>query len=153
LEKILISACFLGENVRYNGQTESLQHQILNQWLKQGRVVRVCPEVAGGLPVPRPAAEIDRINQRIITKQGEDVTDAFEHGAQKALSICLNNNIKFALLKESSPSCGSQTIYDGQFRGQKIAGQGATTKLLREHGIEVYSEENIQALITRIESS
>jgi uncharacterized protein YbbK (DUF523 family) len=153
LEKILVSACLLGENVRYNGQTKPLFNKMLDLWSLEGRVIRVCPEVAGGLPVPRPAAEIDREHNKIYTQQGIDVTEAFLSGAKKALDLCLKHKIKYALLKESSPSCGSLTIYDGSFSGTKIAGEGATTQLLRAHGIKVFSEQTIDDLIALVSNS
>lgn len=150
MQRILVSACLLGENVRYDGQAKPMFNKMLDLWSLEGRVVRVCPEVAGGLPVPRPAAEINNNNNRIYTQQAIDVTDAFVSGAQKALDLCLKHNIKYALLKESSPSCGSNTIYDGSFSGRKISGEGVTAQLLRAHGIKVFSEKNINDLITLI---
>lgn len=153
MEKILVSACLLGENVRYNGLTKPIFNKTLDLWSLEGRIIRICPEVAGGLPVPRPAAEINSNNNRVYTQQGIDVSDAFISGAQKALALCQRYNIRYALLKESSPSCGSQTIYDGRFSGEKIVGEGATTQLLRKHGISVFSEQNIDSLIALISDS
>lgn len=104
-------------------------------------------EVSGGLPVPRAAAE-QQATGLVITQAGVDVTDAFTRGANIALSLCETHNIRYALLKESSPSCGSNTIYDGSFSHRKIPGQGVTAALLSAHGIKVFSEENIDQLIT-----
>lgn len=151
MEKIFISACFMGENVRYDGGHQSLTHQAIIQWKEQNRLVSGCPECLGGLPVPRPPAEIQQKNQNIITITGKDVTDSFHSGALKALEICLKHNIKYALLKESSPSCGSTTIYNGLFSNTKIEGQGVTAQLLTKHGITVFSEKTIDVLITKIE--
>ncbi len=153
LDKILISACFLGERVRYNGEIKSLQDELLNKWHQQGRLISVCPEVISGLPVPRPAAEIDQKTRQVITIENNDITNQFELGAKKALRLCHMHNIRFALLKESSPSCGSSNIYDGTFTQKKIAGQGKTTELLRENGIQVFSEHTIKALAEVIRAS
>lgn len=153
LGKILISGCFLGQRVRYNGEIKPLINELLTLWQQQARLISICPEVISGLPVPRPPAEIDLISGKVITVEGDDVTDKFNRGAQQALTLCQQHNIKFALLKESSPSCGSNTIYDGSFSQQKIIGEGVTTRLLRQHGIKVYSEDSIEALAEQIKSS
>lgn len=148
MDKILISACFLGANVRYNAIKKPLPHALVGLWRQQGRLISVCPEVAGGLPVPRPAAEIQHIDGQlqVVTKQQQNVSQAFSLGAEQALALCQSHNIRFALLKESSPSCGSETIYDGTFSGIKIAGQGVTTRLLEQNGIKVFSERGIEQL-------
>ena len=137
----------LGENVRYNGVTKKLEHQVLKQWQAENRFVVICPEVVGGLSTPRAPAEYNKQLDKVITTTGVDVTDAFHLGAKAALTLCQNHHIEFALLKESSPSCGSHTIYDGSFSQQKVAGAGITTQLLRKNNIRVYSEENIAELI------
>ncbi|KTF09814.1 DUF523 domain-containing protein [Pseudoalteromonas sp. H105] len=145
MEKILVSSCLLGKPVRYDGTGHTLSHPQITTWQLQGRIVPLCPEVAGGLPTPRPAAEI--IEHRVMTIEGGDVTTAFKLGAQKALQICMFHNIRFALLKESSPSCGRNTIYDGTHKGNKIAGMGLTAEILVNNGIEVFSESQMPALI------
>ncbi len=144
MEKILVSACFLGANVRYNGVAKPIYLTKLKLWLTQGRLITVCPEIAGGLSVPRAPAEIQ--DEMVIDSEGKDVTTAFLAGAQHALTLCKHHNIKYALLKESSPSCGSNDIYDGSFTGQKIAGKGITTQLLEANGINVYSEKTVSDL-------
>jgi len=146
IDKILISACFLGERVRYNGIAQQLSSKLLQQWKKQGRLIPICPEVISGLPVPRPPAEINQSTKKVMTIESVDVTKQFTQGAQQALLLCQQYNIKFALLKESSPSCGSNTIYDGTFSQKKINGEGMTTTLLREHGIQVFCENSIETL-------
>ena len=146
MEKILISACFLGEKVRYDGKIKTLTNPLLNRWNSEQRLVVVCPEVCGGLPVPRPAAEINQQSQQVVTEQGNNVSQYFILGAEQALVLCKKHAIKFALLKESSPSCGSQWIYDGTFTQQKITGQGVTAQLLIKNGIKVFSEDNIDQL-------
>ena len=143
--KVLVSSCLLGEPVRYDGKSKPVSHQILHQWQSQGLIVSFCPEVAGGLPTPRPAAEISH-EGRVLTAHAIDVTDAFLLGAQKALSLCLKNNIKFALLKEGSPSCGRNEIYDGSHQNKKISGMGLTAELLEKNGIKVFSEFQIEVL-------
>jgi len=150
IEKILISACFLGERVRYNGIVQRLSSQLLQQWKTQGRLVAICPEVISGLPVPRPPAEINQSTKKVMTIESVDVTEHFTQGAQQALLLCQQHNIKFAILKESSPSCGSSTIYDGTFSQKKINGEGMTTTLLREHGIQVFCENSIENLAVLI---
>lgn len=145
-EKILISRCLLGDNVRYDSKTIPLKHKLLNIWQKQNRIVPICPEVAGGLSVPREPAEQQPNSERIVTISGVDVSQQFNLGAKIALSLCRQHNIRFAVLKESSPSCGSTLIYDGTFSNHKVEGQGATTKLLIKKGIYVFSENNLQEL-------
>jgi len=156
MDKIFISACFMGENVRYDGRNQSqdkntLFSKAIEKWRKEQRLVSGCPECLGGLSVPRDPAEIQQKNQRVITINNTDVTEQFYQGALKTLNICLENKIKFALLKESSPSCGSHYIYNGDFSNTKIKGQGVTTKLLLEHGILVFSEKNIESLIACVQ--
>ena len=150
--KILVSACFLGEKVRYDGKDQSLLNETLLQWQKNKQVVSFCPEVAGGLSVPRQPAEIQPKSQRILTCDGVDVSEQFNKGAQRALVLCQQHNISFALLKESSPSCGSTSIYDGTFTDKKINGEGVTTALLRKNGIRVFSEKSISLLMAEVAS-
>ena len=141
MQKILISACLLGEKVRFDGKSKGINAEILAIWQAEHRLVPLCPEVAGGLPVPRAAAEIQ--GEAVINMLGEDVTQAFEQGAQLALKICQQQHIRVAILKEGSPSCGSHQINDGTFTHTKIAGQGITARLLKRHGIKVFSEHQI----------
>jgi uncharacterized protein YbbK (DUF523 family) len=141
--RILVSACLLGDTVRYNGKDSTAASARLDQWLAEGRVVRFCPEVAGGLGVPRPPAEI--VGGRLLTQAGRDVTDAFEAGARLALECAVAHGVRVAILKEGSPSCGTHRINDGTFSGRKIEGQGVTAALLERHGIHVFSEEEIEA--------
>jgi uncharacterized protein YbbK (DUF523 family) len=146
--RVLVSACLLGERVRYNGADAASGSRILEQWLSQGRVVPFCPEVAGGLGVPRPAAEIQGLGGQsvldgtghVLTRAGDDVTPAFCRGAALALQAALERGVRLAVLKEGSPSCGSGFIYDGSFSSQRQAGQGVTAALLERHGIQVFSE-------------
>ncbi len=148
MHKILVSSCLLGQPVRYDGQSKGLTSNMLTQWLQEKRVVAFCPEVAGGLPTPRPPAEINL--EKVIAVTGEDVTDEFQLGAEKALALCKSQQIKFALLKESSPSCGRNTIYDGSHRGVKVAGMGLTAEKLVKAGIQVFSEEQLPELMAAL---
>ena len=143
MQKILISACLLGENVRYDAKKCKNGSKIIEKWQKSGRVIPLCPEVAGGLPVPRLPAEI-QADGRIINIEREDVTEAFNQGAQRALDLCREHDIAIAILKEGSPSCGSSRINDGDFSGNKIPGVGITARLLRDNGIRVFSEYELE---------
>lgn len=157
MQKILVSACLLGEKVRYDGKA-CATHGLLDTWASQGRIVSLCPEMAGGLPVPRDPAEIQEGDadavlrgKGVVKKQdGSDVTDAFIAGAERALAQCWEHNIKIAILKEGSPSCGSKRVNDGRFVGDKIPGQGVTTALLTRHGISVFNEEELEAAARRL---
>jgi len=149
MQKILVSACLLGEKVRYDGKILATTLSLLSLWRSQNRLVSICPEVSGGLSVPREPAELQK-NGEIITISNVNVSAAFQQGAKQALQLCLQYNIQFAILKESSPSCGSTLIYDGTFSGKKITGQGCTTALLRKHNIEVFSELTIEKLAKRL---
>jgi uncharacterized protein YbbK (DUF523 family) len=150
--RVLVSACLLGEKVRYNGADATSGSRILTEWLSEGRIVRFCPEVAGGLGVPRPAAEIRGLagesvwagRGQVVTQEGEDVTSAFVRGADLALETALAQGVRLAVLKDGSPSCGSGFIYDGSFRGQRRAGMGVTTARLEQRGIRVFSELRLE---------
>ena len=143
MEKILISACLVGDNVKYNGGN-NLSPKI-EALLEKYELIPFCPEVEGGLSIPRSPAE--RINGRVINQDGDDVTDAYLRGAELAFNICLYLKIKKAILKEKSPSCGSKIIYDGSFSHKEIPGMGVTAEYLKEKGIEVYSEDDIDSLL------
>lgn len=152
MERILVSGCLLGEAVRYNGGNKRCEDEILQKWIEEGRVVSVCPEVAGGLGIPRPPAEIVNgagglkvLNNtaKVLDFNGRDVSEEFIKGAKYALELAKSKNIKIAILKEGSPSCGSSFIYDGTFTGKRVANPGVTVALLQEVGIKVFSENQI----------
>lgn len=152
MQKILISNCLLGYRVRYDGNANKQDHAGLNQWISSGKVITLCPEMAGGLPTPREPAEIeygktaDEVlggTAKILTLSGKDVTTEYLSGAEKMLRLAQKNNIRVAILKARSPSCGSQQIYDGTFSGQTLDGIGVTACLLRQNGIAVFDETQI----------
>ena len=143
MEKILISACLVGDNVKYNGGN-NLSPKI-DALLEKYELIPFCPEVEGGLSIPRTPAE--RIGDKVINQAGEDVTDAYMKGAELAFNICLFLKIKKVILKEKSPSCGSKIIYDGTFSHKEIKGMGVTAEYLKKKGIEVFSEDDIDSLL------
>ena len=137
----LISACLIGENVKYDGTNNV--HQVAKALYESGQAIPVCPEVLGGLSTPRIPSEI--VNDQVVSKAGVNVTPYFQLGAQKTLETALKHNVKTAILQERSPSCGVHKIYNGQFDGTLIDGQGVTTSLLEQHGIRVITiDEFIQ---------
>ena len=147
MQKILVSRCLLGHRVRYDGGASG-PFDPLEQWVAEGRVVALCPEVAGGLPTPRPAAEISGGqgaevldgSVRVLTVEGEDVSAEFLSGARQALALVEQHGIRIAVLKANSPSCGNLLTYDGTFSGVKVGGEGVTAALLRRNGVKVFSE-------------
>lgn len=147
MEKILVSRCLLGHRVRYDGGASG-PFDLLEQWIEEGRVVPLCPEVAGGLPTPRAAAEIPGGQggqvldgtAAVITTDGEDVSAQFLEGARRALELVQKHGIRVAVLKANSPSCGNLLTYDGTFRGVRVSGEGVTAALLKRHGVRVFSE-------------
>ena len=143
MEKILISACLVGDNVKYNGGNNLSPK--LDALLEKYELIPFCPEVEGGLSTPRSPAE--RIGERVINQDGEDVTDNYLKGTELAFNICLFLKIKKVILKERSPSCGSKAIYDGSFSHKEIPGMGVTAEYLKKKGIEVYNEDEIDSLL------
>lgn len=139
-EKILVSACLLGVNCRYDGETK--ENNEVFEYLKDKEVMLICPEIMGGLPTPRMAAQ--RRGDKVVTKDGRDVTENFQRGANEVLKLAKKFNIGKALLKAKSPSCGSNLIYDGTFSGKKIPGDGITAEILKKNGIEIITEEDIK---------
>lgn len=138
-ENIVVSACLLGHNCKYNGGNNYCSK--LEQLKEQYNFIDVCPEVLGGLPTPRIPSEIK--GNKVINKEGIDVTDNYNKGALLALEKALKNNCKRAILKAKSPSCGCGKVYDGSFSSTLIDGDGITSKLFKEHNIQVFTEEEI----------
>ncbi len=150
--RILISSCLLGEPVRYDGKDARSGDATLERWRREGRLIPICPEVEGGLPAPRPPAEIAggcvlhvlNGSARVINNLGRDVTRQFMLGAKKALEAAQAGGARLAVLTEKSPSCGSSKVYDGSFSDKLIAGSGVTTALLEQHGIRVFSQLRVR---------
>ena len=144
-EKILISACLVGINCKFNGENNLLNKDVLDEISKRFHLLFVCPEVYGGLSTPREPAEMK--NGVVVCKfSGKDVSENFKNGAEICLRIAKLNGCKKAILKSKSPSCGSGQIYDGSFSKRLISVDGITAKLLKENEILVYSEDEIVGL-------
>ena len=142
MKKILVSRCLYGgDPVRYDGRSKEETDPRFLKWKEEGRLIPVCPEVFGGLPVPRTDAQ--RSGDKVVTRDGRDVTKEYRKGAEEAVRLALENEVLCALLKEKSPSCGSSLIYDGSFSGRLVEGEGLTAQLLREAGIAVFSEKQM----------
>ena len=138
--KILVSACLIGENCKYNGKNNRSE-KVLEYIKNADKVVAVCPEVLGGLDIPRDPSEIK--GGKVITKKGKDVTLEFIKGAEEALSIAKEENIDIAILQSRSPSCGVNEIYDGNFEGKLTCGEGIFAKMLKNNGFKVIDAEDI----------
>ncbi|WJP98249.1 DUF523 domain-containing protein [Macrococcus bovicus] len=145
---ILISSCLVGHPVRYDGRDQL--NSRLKQLVEDGKAMPVCPELMGGLQVPREPAEIrggdgEAVWQgraRVVTRSGQDVTAQFKEGALQTLAMCRQYQVTLVILKEYSPSCGTQMIYNGQFDSTKQPGLGVTSALLRRNGIQVINEKD-----------
>lgn len=152
MEKILVSACLLGQKVRYDGGSHG-PFELLQRWQAEGRLIALCPEVAGGLPTPRAPAEIpggqgDAVLDGRVTVwdiQGTDVGAAFRAGAEAALRLVREHGLRLAVLKARSPSCGARQTYDGSFSGTRVDGQGVTAAALRRAGVQVFDEQQLAA--------
>lgn len=147
--KVLVSACLLGLNTRYDGKSK--KSETLIQYLTENEIqfFPLCPEQLGGLCTPRPACEIesgfnatDVINgkAKILTNDGEDMTDSFLKGANLVLDFCKRFEITHAILQEKSPSCGYSRVYDGTFTGILKEGSGILTQLLKDNGITIVED-------------
>lgn len=153
--KILVSACLMGFKVRYNGSHKDQVQHTLSRWQEEGRLVVHCPELAAGLQTPRLPAEIidgegiEVMQDRaiIVESDGRDVTAHYQLAAWLALDAARAAGCEAALMTDGSPTCGSQTIYNGRFQGEKKSGDGVAAALLRQHGIRVFSNEQIDELI------
>lgn len=144
-EKLLISACLLGRNCKYNGGNNYVP---LTEELKERYdLVPVCPEAFGLLPIPHDPSE--RVGDKVLSKSGEDVTQAFRKGAEKTLAVVEKEGIRLAVLKERSPSCGCGSIYDGTFTGTVAPGNGVAAELLAADGVRIYGESRIAELLEK----
>ncbi|MEZ5667095.1 MAG: DUF523 domain-containing protein [Alphaproteobacteria bacterium] len=162
MDRILISACLLGRPVRYDGRGRALADPLLARWMAEGRLVPLCPEVAAGLPTPRPAAEIepggdaDAVLAGAATVRdgaGSDVGEAFRRGAAIALATARAEACRFALLTDGSPSCGTAFVHDGRFAGTRVPGRGVVAALLAADGIRVFAETEIATLAKALDRS
>nr|WP_315518647.1 DUF523 domain-containing protein [uncultured Campylobacter sp.] len=143
-EKLLISACLVGINCKFNGENNLLDREILDEISKRYHLLFVCPEVFGGLNTPREPAEMK--DGLVVTKSAKDLSENFINGAKICLKIAKLNGCKKAILKARSPSCGSGQIYDGSFTKKLILGDGVAAKMLKENEILVFSEDEIGRL-------
>lgn len=137
---ILISACLLGIECRYDGAGKKIPE--IEQLKKKHHLIPICPEIFGGLPTPREPAE--KVGDRIMTKTGNDVTVYYKKGANEVLKLARLFDCKYAILKEYSPSCGYGEIYDGTFTGQLIKGDGILANLLAQNGVTILGEKDIE---------
>ena len=139
--KVMVSACLLGENCKYNGGN-NLNPDLL-RLLSGHTVIPVCPEVLGGLPVPRIPAEI--VNGAVVNREGISVDDAFRRGAEKALELAAAERPDLVILQSRSPSCGAGQIYDGTFSGTLVRGKGVFAEMAVNAGFRVMDAEEVLA--------
>ena len=151
MKKILVSECLYGGRiVRYDAGDVSERNPIFLKWKEEGRLVPICPEVFGGLPIPRPDSQ--RVGDRVKTGAGKDVTAEYTKGAEEVLRLAKEHEIAFAIMKQDSPSCGSKFIYDGTFTDTKKEGQGLAVEYLRNAGYKVFAEEDIAEAAALLEA-
>ena len=144
MEKILISACLVGDKTRYDGK--SSYSPVITKILEKYELIPFCCEVEGGLPIPRDPSEIQK-DGKIINSKGRDVTKYYQRGVDLAVNICMYNHVSIAILKEGSPACGVHEIHDGNFTNKKIPGQGVLAEALTKRGIKVYTIEEFEQLL------
>ena len=136
---ILVSACLLGENCKYNGGNN--RNERVLRYVQGHEIIPVCPEVLGGLPCPR--KPVEWVGERVLTRDGDDCTENFRIGVQKALEVIADQQVDLAILQSRSPTCGVKQIYDGTFSGVRIDGQGALAKALAARGIPLMDAEDV----------
>lgn len=142
-EKVLISACLIGRPVRYDGKSKEVKG--LLELTKYYDLIPICPESSGGLKIPRDPSEI--VGDKVLSKKGRDVTDNYNDGAYWASVVCKMQNIKLAILKEKSPSCGTHYIHDGSFTDKVVEGQGITARKLMIMGVKCINEQEALELL------
>lgn len=150
--RILVSGCLNGPPIRYNQTNVEVVSPIWDRWAMEGRLVPFCAELAAGMPIPRPPAEIlggDGANVRsgtgtVVEDTGADVTEQFMEGAQMAVAHAIENGCVAAVLTDGSPSCGSTYTYDGSFTGGTVTGTGVVAQLLIDNGIRVFAETQLE---------
>ncbi len=145
--RILVSACLLGRRCKYNGGDN--YSEAVEAFVRGHEVVPVCPELAGGLSVPRSPCEI--VNGVVMNRDGENVDEAFRNGAAACVGLAKEKRIDLAVLQSRSPSCGVRQIYDGSFSGRKIEGSGVFAAMLRENGFRVLDAEDLKGEGTHAE--
>lgn len=138
-KSILVSACLLGDNCKYNGKNN--YNELVEFWVKGKQIIKICPESLTSLGTPRPPVEI--IQGKIMTKDGKDLTKLYYEGVDKAWDKIKDKQIDMAILKANSPTCGSKKIYDGTFSHTLIDGNGILVELLKKNGIMVISEQDL----------
>lgn len=144
MEKLLISACLLGNKCRYDGKDNVLD--IIDELKEKYELIPVCPEVDGGLPTPRFPSEIR--GDKVINSQNEDNTAYFLKGAKKAIALVKKHHIRYALLKAKSTSCGKDYIYDGSFNHVLTSGNGILVRELLKLGVTIYNEQDVRRLLS-----
>ena len=144
---ILVSACLIGDNTKYNGLNN--YNETVIKLAEHFNFIKICPEVFGGLSTPRIPAEVS--GNKVLNKEGHDVTENYNFGAQLALNLAIKYDCKYAILKEKSPSCGVNKIYDGTFTSTLIDDMGITTRLLKLNNILVYSENEIEQFLKDVD--
>jgi len=149
--RVLVSACLLGVNCRYNGSSQG--NEAVTELLSREDItlIPVCPEQLGGLPTPRTPSE--RKEELVVSSEGENRTDEFVRGAEEALRLARLYGCEVAILKERSPSCGNKTVYDGSFTGTLVPGEGVTAELLRKNGVKVFGESELTEFLEYIRRS
>ena len=151
MENLLISACLLGFKCKYSGGSNALDEDKLAALRTRYRLIPVCPESAGGLPTPRTPSE--RQGDKVVNKLGQDVTEEYRKGAETALYLARRYGCSAALLKERSPSCGRDQVYDGTFSHTQVPGDGVTARRLLEAGIPVYGESQVPQAFLDLEGA
>ena len=136
---ILVSACLLGENCKYNGGNN--RNERVLRYVQGHEVIPVCPEVLGGLPCPR--KPVEWVGERVLTRDGDDCTENFRIGVQRALEVIADQQVDLVILQSRSPTCGVKQIYDGTFSGVRIDGQGVLAKALAARGIPLMDAEDV----------
>lgn len=147
-QSVLISACLLGVACRYDGLSKPLPLEILNALKERYHLIPICPEVMGGLPTPRIPAEVTE-KRNVIRRDGKDITENYKKGAAEAFRLAEFFGCELAILKERSPSCGADRIYDGSFTNTLTNGDGITAALFREKEIRVIGESQIRMLLSK----
>lgn len=145
MQNVLISACLLGVDCKYNGSNNKLDDEIIHSLKEKYNLIPVCPEIMGGMPTPRNPVEIS--DGKVFDYDGEEFTKEFEKGSEEVVKLAKLYDATIAILKENSPSCGSNYIYDGTFNHKKIKGMGIAAHKLSKENIKLFNEENVKILL------